>query len=523
MSFELTIKNYRCFPDSHPVRVSFEKGFTAFVGANNSGKSSVLRFLYEFRPLFQRIRLNEAPLDAALRGIQGFDKVESILDIPELFSNSNGRDLTIEIAFPAETTPTGPCPELLVIRVPRGSNQWTVQFKVGGQMYSKDVNVAGSELRRGNTTLADVSCVFRAFQVLHDTLYIGPFRNALNVGSNDAYFDIKVGQAFIKEWRQRKTGNVVSQNEAIYRLTRDIERIFDLKRLEIDASSDEKTLQLFIEGKSFKLPTVGSGLTQFILVLANAAVRKPSYILIDEPELNLHPSLQLDFLTTLASYANEGTIFATHSIGLARAAGQKIYSFRRISEGTSEVKPIESTPRLSEFLGELSFGGYRELGFDKVLLVEGTTDVLTVQQFLRHLGKDHTVVLLPMGGSQMINGQVEPHLQELKRISQNIFALIDSEKTTANEALAVPRQQFVEACKKTGVQCHVLERRAMEHYLSDTAVKAVKGEKYRALTAYENRESAPLHWAKSENWLIARKMQFSDWKDTDLGEFLSKI
>src|SRR2546427_9580004 len=39
MRIDLTLKNYRCFPDSHPARLAIRKGMTACVGPNNSGKS----------------------------------------------------------------------------------------------------------------------------------------------------------------------------------------------------------------------------------------------------------------------------------------------------------------------------------------------------------------------------------------------------------------------------------------------------------------------------------------------------
>jgi hypothetical protein len=63
-----------------------------------------------------------------------------------------------------------------------------------------------------------------------------------------------------------------------------------------------------------------------------------------------------------------------------------------------EVQELESMSGLSEFLGELNFSGYRELGFDKVLLVEGPKEVKTIQQLLRKYKKDHKIVLLPLGG-----------------------------------------------------------------------------------------------------------------------------
>ena len=79
------------------------------------------------------------------------------------------------------------------------------------------------------------------------------------------------------------------------------------------------------------------------------AVRRPAYVLIDEPELNLHPSLQLDFLTTLAGYTSAGILFATHSLGLARAGAEQIYSVRREQQGVSDVRELEGTRNLPGF------------------------------------------------------------------------------------------------------------------------------------------------------------------------------
>src|SRR5205809_768774 len=53
IDIEVTVKNYRCFPETHPGRIVLSPGFTAFLGVNNSGKSSMLRFFYEFRQMFQ--------------------------------------------------------------------------------------------------------------------------------------------------------------------------------------------------------------------------------------------------------------------------------------------------------------------------------------------------------------------------------------------------------------------------------------------------------------------------------------
>jgi len=530
MHIELTIKNYRCFPDSRPARITLRDGFTSFVGSNNSGKSSLLKFFYEFRSIFQSWTFNSAAVLTALQGqLQAYAPVPTVFEWAEVLSNSNERDLQIEVNLPDVngTSPNANCPmaNRVVVTVARSSNIWSTRVHNSGQQLP---NLAPSLATTGvvmssNVAVTDLSAVFEAFKVMSNIIYIGPFRNAVNHGSSDTYFDIQVGQSFITSWKQYKVGNVKKQNEACHKLTEDIKQIFGYKDLDISSSADDRSLQVLIDGKSFKLPEVGSGLTQFILVLATAAIKSPSYIFIDEPELNLHPSLQLDFLTTLASYASNGIVFATHSIGLARAASDRIYSVRKIEQGVSEVRDLERTPRLAEFLGELSFSSYKELGFETVLLVEGRTEVKTFQQFLRPLKKDHQVVLIPLGGDTLVNANSEAELVELARISNRVCAVIDSERSRAGQPLSANRQGFVEACNRANINCKVLEWRALENYLSDNAVKKVKGSLYQALGPYQERTALAPIWAKTDNWRVAREMSLAELQVTDLGQFLQGL
>src|SRR6266699_782491 len=106
MEIELTIKNYRCFSDEKPARILIKPGFTAFLGINNSGKSSLLRFFYEFRNLFNILSStnivytsNElqrtALVNSLYGGYQNFTFPDEIMDKEEVFCNANNRDLLI--------------------------------------------------------------------------------------------------------------------------------------------------------------------------------------------------------------------------------------------------------------------------------------------------------------------------------------------------------------------------------------------------------------------------------------------
>lgn len=390
-----------------------------------------------------------------------------------------------------------------------------------------ELKIDGAKIAMNGVNTIDLSPCFGFFLSLKQMLYIGPFRNAISIASTKAdetnYYDISVGEAFIRTWQRFKTGKLIKENELIVQVTEDVKRVFEFDTLDINAAEDYSDFKIFIDGRSYTLLELGGGLAQFIVVLATVALQRPSFVLIDEPELNLHPRLQRDFLTAISSYSKQGVLFATHNIGLARVSAELIYSVRVEKNGIREVTPFETIATLSEFLGELSFSGYRELGFKKLLLVEGTTDVTTYQQLLRKYQKDHEIVLLPLGGGSLINATSEIALQEIKRITQDVYAIIDSERDRLNAPLNTGIQEFVNLCKDVGITCHVLERRAIENYFSERAIQIVKSSAYSALQPYERPKDVEYGWSKAENWRIAREMNRDELANTDLDQFLNKL
>lgn len=531
---KLTIKNYRCFDDANPARIEIDNGIISFIGPNNSGKSSLLKMFREFKNIWYALSTPYLIAQYAVAKHMSFP-TEFINDPLEIFSDANNRSISIEIEIETDKpdnlnlNPPQLFPNKLRISAERNHpTNWKLELfsKTKGLLSPEEnrIQQAGDILQITiggtfhQTFTEDLASIFSS---INKSLYIGPFRNAINVGATN-YYDIQIGEGFINTWNNWKTGSVKSQNLAISKVTEDIRHIFGFNSLEISASTQLKTLQININNKSYKLTEVGSGLAQFIVVFGNTLIYAPDILLIDEPELNLHPSLQIDFTTTLAKYAKEATLIATHSIGLARSVSEHIYSFQKNKHHTL-VAPFEKTIGYSEFLGEMSFSSYREMGFDKLLLVEGTTDVKTIQQFLRKKNKDHKIVVLPLGGDSLSTGNAEHELAELKRISTNITALVDSEKTARDGAPAQRRKDFFDVCNRLGFKVHMTERRATENYLTDAAIKEIKGDKYRALDNYERLEDTPLGWKKAENWRIADAMSWDDIAETDIGNFIESL
>jgi hypothetical protein len=177
-------------------------------------------------------------------------------------------------------------------------------------------------------------------------------------------------------------------------------------------------------------------------------------------------------------------------------------------------------------LGELSYSSRVELGCEGLLLVEGSTDVLFFQEFLRKIGKDHKYIVMQLGGSSMIRKGVQTQLAELTRIiddSSRIHAFIDSEKDSESAQLAPDRVGFVKECEAIDIRVHVSERKTTENYFEENGIKRALGREFNPLNPFEKLKSSSKPWHKSENWRIARETTFKDIENTDLGQFLNSL
>ena len=537
----LTIKNYRAFSDQSPARIEIGEGLTAILGPNNAGKSSLKLLFYELRQLFNiLLQVNATPsLLSAISGNaigMGSNPYAGTSDPIEIFNNTNERDIRFEIEVldptvrPASSGAVLHIINRLVAVCKREQpTVWHVQafsllspndpvFSPNGYHGPIEPGLYFTGDRKSHLDFRDILEIIQSFR---DAKYYGAFRNALNQGSG-SYYDFQIGTAFIDLWNNWKTGGNKAQSRAITKITDEIRRLFEFDQLEINASVSLKTLLLTVDGNQYRLGEVGSGISQFVMALGNAATSKPSFILIDEPETNLHPALQIDFLLTLAQYASVGCLFSTHSVGLARSVANSVFTIQRGENGPL-VRPFEATPSYTEFLGELSFSTFKDMGFDRILLVEGVNDVKAVQQLLRLFGKEHTTVILPLGGDQLATGGREAELQELKRLSSNICALVDSERHEASAPPAGRRLLFEQVCTNVGFRVCMTEMRALESYFPDNAVKAAFGASFVSLEPFERLADHPNGWRKADNWRIAHHVKKGDFISTDVGRFLDTI
>lgn len=512
--FTFGLKTYRSYFQQATTKLEFSKGgITALVGANNSGKSCLIRSIYELRNYFSHLCAGSANASGNnfIKYTHHFGPMFlGVIDPLDLVPETNlDKDNTVVFEIEAQG--------------------WLLNFTLTGDQ----LQTATQHLQLKTPVLLDLNNAIAEVQasgaLLQNSLFIGPYRNISNqaAGGGTTHYDLPIGEAFVAQWRQLKTGSSRMAKLAVMNTQRDIATLLGYSSLEISASEDSKTLSLVFDGKRImSLGDVGAGIAQLIFSIVTVANRAPQIILIDEPELHLHPTMQARFVEALHRHAKYSTVFATHSLGLARQAANTIsvVSQNHVT-GKSSITPFESAKNSAQLLGELSYSQFSAIGGKFLLLVEGSTEVRTFRVLLRKLGVETDVMIVPLGGSSLIGANRREEMTEFKRIGAEVFVLIDSERNAEGDPLDAEHEGFFQICSDLfgNERTFLTKRRATENYLSDRAIKIVKSEKYRALDHFEKLVSVEPAWAKNENWMIADEMSFDELKDTDLGIFLLKL
>lgn len=493
---KIEIKNYRSFPIDNPIELEIEEGITFILGPNNIGKSNILRLFYELRNLINLENIRSDRETAVTIGHSRFD---------QLIHQKSGVD---KIHLKVQN-------EEIVTKLQIDSLNPS-QFRI-------------KEITTDDRQILDKSRLGLVTNLFSNSLYIGSFRTP-TFESSSVYFDIKIGTQFITEWNNWSNGPTITKRNAIRELIKELKELFGFNELEISVATDKKNLIITTENGSFLLNELGGGIGNIILVLGNAVIYEPDFILIDEPENGLHPKMQQVFISALASKAKIGLIATSHSIGLARSTADKIYSLVKNPE-TKKTKLLpygtNYTPSISNTISEMSYSQFVELGGNHILIVEGRTDIKSFREILRNYGIEHHYIILDLGGSNMINTDSKEELEEIKRLNAQSYTLIfDSEISQNGEALKPTFNAFKEMCEELGFEVFATDRYSTDNYISQEAIVKILGEGYPVLGKYENLESDErkgngTKWSKKFNWKMFREMNRSDFADTGLDDFIN--
>lgn len=502
-SGKITFKNYRNIPFDNPITMEIKQGITFILGINNIGKSNLLKFFYEFNGL--KDFFDQPIVNQIVFGTKDSIPVSQILNQK---NHTQGLEIKLDVndvIFDFKFKP---------------QNDDYLSVALSGtctKQNSEDQTINREELG-----------VFT--ELFSYTLYIGSFRNA-SFNSTGTYYNIQIGTQFITTWNQWANGQDTIKRNKISELVNELKELFDFAFFEISVNPESTKMLIRNENGSFYLEELGGGISHFIIVLGNALIQEPSFILIDEPENALHPKLQQTFVTALASKAKYGLIATSHSIGLARSVADNIYHLGKNEKNNRlslEDFGKSYKPTLISSINELGYSQFVEIGGNNILLVEGRTDIKSFKEILKKYKIEHHFILIDLGGSNFINGESYEELEELKRLNAKSYSVIfDSEISKEGEELQQKFKNFKSNCEKLNFNVFETEFHSTENYITQKAINNVIGASYPVLGKYESLESPErkknnTKWGKSDNWKMFKEMTIDDFRETKLEVFIKE-
>ena len=493
----LKLTNFRKISALPEPTITFNQDINVLVGANNAGKTSILNAIQR---LFKTENITPRDLNYLIRDgnliIEGdvlFTKEQwkSYLTLglgvsPQIPLNS------IDIYSLADQLTTKP----LALKYTGGYINRVQSTLLTNVEIDKDTL---KELNKSN----DINLLFLQTrnQIQNSNFY--------NVYKSPLYLDSK-GKILEREsfiplnQIDGKTGNNANIRGLLYALKKREPRKFEdfkARLLEIftelsnvDVINNEELGQFELilheklrkngstENVTYDINNVGQGMQTLVLMLSTILLLKPSIVLMDEPEVHMHPSLIKEFVKYIQLLSVDTQfIITTHSLVLIQEVGlDKVFSLKNeieqkgiiVSKVDDKNKLLETVQQLGYEIDTLTY----TLKPSVFVFTEGPSDKDFILAFAEKAGlqtkiNSFSTAFVAMGGkgnryklANLINKLNEEF------INAPLLMILDKDETTNTTIEEISNNFF----SKNPKRLHYLSKRQIENYLIDEqAIKSI--------------------------------------------------
>jgi len=237
---------------------------------------------------------------------------------------------------------------------------------------------------------------------------------------------------------------------------------------------DIATLMYTEHGRRLDVLYSGTGLKHFLDVLLKTTISGAKVILLDEPEMGLHPDLQRRFIEYLHKLSEEKGVqffLATHSQVLLNYAD--IINYYRItnSRGKREVFHV-SDDAIHTLLNDLGLRPSDVFNQDICLLVEGATEIVFFEHIIRVLYKEEfkniSLGILQYGGGAaeaIVSGSID--ISNITSAQKYTLWVRDRDTSPSEPHPSPNSTKFINALQSKGLEALILKKREIEYYFPD--------------------------------------------------------
>ncbi len=485
---QIAVKNFKPFKEA--TLMLPPTGIVLLVGPNNSGKTALLSTLdllmgnLPDSPTTVRHMAGAEPAEVRARFVLSTDERKEIFaradayepqewlqtpmlsEIEYVFSDGSGVMLATEILV---ELPTKKMAVVGKVESHRGSrSSWFADLRQGLRNAPQNrVALSGSSSTSGSLVPEHLlhNEPFPLSGLLESWVDSVFHFRALRIGASRSLPlrsvpDLDVTGANLPQVLVHLRNNETSKWEQIRQLISDV--VPDVGVLETPTSGD--AMEIAFRDPFFSrvenIKDMGTGVEQLLLTICAGVLRAPgATAVIEELETNLHPGALRRLFRHLRSWSLDGLfVLSTHSTVFLDEAGADASTWLvERANGVATLRRLDA-----EVAAAASSLGVRfsdVLSSERILLVEGSTDVGSLMVWFPQLRQRGVVTVVPTGGGDRVwhMPTLKTALEAADRLGRKVLFLRDRGELNSEA------QKHLD-----GLGCiHVLARREIENYLLD--------------------------------------------------------
>lgn len=497
-----SFSGYRSFGGETPAVIAPLQKINFLIGANNSGKSNVIRIISEHTSLFSTLQTKLDELDKPQIGCANFkfavalsqEEIKKLskkhikrneyeheekhfewLYSTDLFQHIKGKEILTWLNIDIKSKKILPLDLKLAeqLATPPSFRWRNLQVASNYTTFAKDVaNIPG--------VLG--SLISNTPEVQFEAVVIPAIRQIGVAGSIGSDFS---GEGIIERLQQLERPMITKQKDkkAFEKINIFLRSVLENNSATLEIPHDKSMIIVHMDGKTLPLESLGTGIHEVVILAVAATIVENSVMCIEEPELHLHPILQRKLISYLRSNTSNQYFITTHSAHLLDATEAQIFHVS-MENGVSTVSTVSNTRERSDLCANLGYRGSDILQANCIIWVEGPSDRTYLNYWIK--AKDSSLVegihysIMFYGGrlASHLSGvdpdELKEHEEELislRQLNRNSVIMIDSDKATSRSHINSTKKRLKNEFDKGPGFAWVTEGREVENYLDDSQVE----------------------------------------------------